>query len=169
MHSIGFPYPYHIDRIRYHTSIQYQIRTHTHTHTHAMTMTILRPPLIQTVVEDILSFSWSRAGRTPTDRTTLEECQLQSEAVRNCSCAAVSLLVASCTHAQEKLPKVKFAPQEPYPIVTVLEQSQWYGTALFQTNVQSQDGSSSVVLSVGVLPARDQKKERCWNRKSWIQ
>ena len=78
-----------------------------------MTMTILCPALIQTVVEDIDSY--------------VNPCQLQSEAVRNCSCAGVSLLVASCTHTQEKLPKVKSAPQEPYPIgpiVTVLEQSQ---------------------------------------------
>ena len=121
-------------------------------------MTILRPPLTQTVVEDIDFY--------------VNPCQLQSEAMRNCSCAGVSLLVASCTHTHKKLPKVKSAPQESYPIVAVLEQSLWYGTAVFQTclcqtNVQSQDGSSSVVLSVGVLSARNQKKERCWKETIW--
>lgn len=121
-------------------------------------MTILRPPLTQTVVEDIDFY--------------VNPCQLQSEAMRNCSCAGVSLLVASCTHTHKKLPKVKSAPQESYPIVAVLEQSLWYGTAVFQTclcqtNVQSQDGSSSVVLSVGVLSARNQEKERCWKETIW--
>ena len=125
-----------------------------------MTMIIFRPPLIQTVVEDIDSCVNPCQSNADRSYAKLLLCW---------SLPSGSFLRAHGQAAPESQICTSRIVSYPYGVWAKLVT--WHGTALFQTclcqtNVQSQDGSSSVVLSVGVLSAPDRKKKNVEKRRS---